>query len=332
MALVTLQRVINTQPEYDIIWVARDGKEAVEKTQDNCPDIILMDLIMPVMDGVEATKLIMKKHSCAILIVTASVGKNFEMVYDAMGYGAIDAVKTPVMGLEGDITSTGEGLIRKMRLIRLLHKSNVAVVTKPTKKTNETPKTNYQKDFPLLSVGASTGGPGVLNEILATLGHIPTVAIVIIQHIDVQFIKGLETWLAKDTGCAVKIAEEGEKPKPGNVYLASSHGHLVLTKNKEFAYTKDTNRFYSPSVDIFFESASNNWQGKMMGVILSGMGKDGAQGLLSFKNKGHTTMVQNKESAVIYGMPKASLDIGAAIQTGTPRDISKAIQTWIKIN
>lgn len=303
MAVEALRRVLLAVPDYKILWIARDGAEAVAKCARNTPDLILMDLIMPGMDGVEATRQIMKHSPCAILVVTASVAKNSAKVFEAMGYGALDAVSTPVLGTR-DRTSTAQELLAKIATIGKLMGKRATQRKTPTQ-TSHWP--------PLLAIGSSTGGPNALATILSRLpAHFPA-AIAIVQHVDVQFASGLVEWLQPQTPLTVKVATAGSRLEVGTVAIAATNNHLILKANRRLGYTPDPRAYpYRPSVDVFFKSVSQHWHQPGTAVLLTGMGRDGAEGLSTLRSRNWHTIAQDRQSCVVYGMPKAAVELGAA--------------------
>lgn len=317
MAVETLRRVLITVPECEVAWIARDGADAVTKCAQDTPDLILMDLIMPVMDGVEATCQIMKNSPCAILVVTASVGENASKVFEAMGYGALDAVNTPVLGASGNPESAQVFLAKITTIRKLIGKS--ARTTKSRTITQNSPSQLSAMDPqvpPLIVIGASTGGPNALATILS---HLPAnfgAAIAIIQHMDAQFTTGLAEWLNQQTPLTVKLATAGSRLEVGKVLIAGTNDHLKLQSNLSLGYTKDPIDYpYRPSVDVFFKSVAQYWHRRGTGVLLTGMGKDGAEGLSVLHQKGWHTIAQNQQTCVVYGMPKAAVELGAAVES-----------------
>lgn len=310
MAAEVLKRLILSVPGYEVAWMAYDGHEAVQKAVADPPDLILMDLIMPGMGGAEATKEIMAKAPCAILVVTASVSGNISHVFEAMGYGALDVTALPVLG--NNIDSEGaQKLLQKIRMMhRLIGKegggAEAPIVPKAVVSNEETVP-------PMVIFGASTGGPLALSSILSQLPENFPAAIAIVQHVDSPFVENLVTWLGEQCPLPVKIAREGAVPRPGVVLVAGTAEHMVLTRNLQIHYTMHPKTCpYRPSVDVFFDSIARHWPQRGVGVLLTGMGKDGAQGLKSLHEVGWQTIAQDKESCVVYGMPKAAVEIGAA--------------------
>jgi two-component system, chemotaxis family, response regulator WspF len=319
MAIEALRRVLIAVSEYNIIWVARDGAEAVKKAQENTPDLILMDLIMPIMDGVEATRQIMKTSPCPILIVTSSVRKNSSRVFEALGAGALDVVNTPVLGMSGK-SELGQTLLHKIRMIGRLSgklgyssQSQSSSLEKPAiAKINDTFSSNMPS---LLVIGSSTGGPKALAAILGKLPANFKAAIIIVQHVDVQFSSGLVQWLNQQTPLTVEIAKEGSNIQSGKVLVAGSNDHLYLKPNLTLGYTKDPEDYpYRPSVDVLFKSVAQYWKKKGVALLLTGMGRDGAEGLNVLKSQGWHTIAQDQASCVVYGMPKAAAELKAAVE------------------
>lgn len=311
MAVEALRRIVLSQPGYEIAWVAYDGAEAVAKCAKDIPDLILMDLIMPVMGGVQATELIMKHSPCAILIVTSTVSGHSSKVFEAMGFGALDVVRTPAVDMSRSDLGGGE-LLKKIARIGILisktphiKRESPDVISEPASKKGELP--------PLLLIGSSTGGPGALAKILAHFPPKRSFATIIVQHVDEQFAVGLARWLGGQTSLPVTLAEPGAQPYPGVILLASKNDHLIMTSAFTLRYSeKPIENPYRPSVDVFFNSVAKLWPHKGVAVLLTGMGCDGAIGLKALKNSGWITIAQDEKSCVVYGMPKAAADIGAA--------------------
>lgn len=311
MVTEALRRILKTIPGYEIVWIAGDGAQAVAKCARDQPDLILMDLYMPVMDGVEATRRIMADSPCAILIVTATVGGHAPKVFAAMGYGALDVVSVPIFGFD-EHTKAGQSLLAKIATIgKLIGKPKVSVPSiAPRKQRIVTPKRQS-----LVVIGASTGGPQALATLLSELDPNFTAAIVIVQHVDVQFAPGLVEWLRTKTRLPVELAIAGCQPEMGQVLVAASNDHLVLQSDQTLAYTRHPREYaYRPSVDVFFKSVAQNWRGKGVGVLLTGMGRDGAEGMRKLRSAGWHTIAQEQASCVVYGMPKAAVELGAAIE------------------
>lgn len=352
LAAESLSRVVESVADYELAWIACNGREAVDKCHALCPDIILMDLIMPVMDGIEATRAITADFECAILVVTASVDSHTGKVFRAMGAGALDAVNTPILGASG-AGGGGDALVSKIDTIAtLLH-------GKPLRRLNASQRSG-QEDFPvaapgqapspftggyaapakavrtmragtvpLITIGASTGGPSALSEILRALPPHPGVAVVIIQHVDEQFAPGFTRWLDEQVPMKVRIAAAGEPLSVDTALVCGREDHLVLGADGLLDYRPGPRQLaYRPSVDVFFHSLAENHEFQSLGVLLTGMGRDGAHGLKALRERGWHTIAQDQASCAVYGMPKAAKELDAATEILPLVNIGTRLAEW----
>ncbi len=321
ISLNTLRRIVQSVPYYQLIWTAKNGSEAISKCQINTPDLILMDLIMPVMDGVAATQHIMKYSPCAILIVTRSTEDNISQVYAAMGYGALDVVDTPVIDTEKFSEMTDKLLGKIARIAKLIKHSSTP------NKTKSEHQNQLFTSMELVVIGSSTGGPKALATILSKLPTNFNAAVAIVQHVDGHFSSGFADWLNQQTPLPVRLAVPGDRLQKGTVLVAGTNDHLCLQPDLTLAYTKNPLDYpYRPSVDVFFHSLAQHWKKKGTAILLTGMGKDGAAGLNALKLQGWHTIAQNKESCIVYGMPKAAVELNAAIQVLSLEGIAANLQ------
>lgn len=307
LAAETLRRVVLSRPGTEVAWIAIDGQDALAKCKTDVPDLILMDMIMPVMDGVEATRRIMRECPCPIVVVTATVEGNASKVFDALGHGALDAVNTPRLGLGGNVEGGAE-LLRKIDLVEMLAKP-----TRPGPVRTTAPFLHPASgSAPLLAIGASTGGPQALVEVLSALPSPFHHPIVVVQHVGLEFVPGLADWLARQTSRPVRIVTDAELPVDGSVHLGGREAHLILDTSGRLAnVAKPADRLHKPSVDVLFDSLASSGR-RGVGVLLTGMGRDGAEGLLGLRKAGWWTIAQDRDSSVVWGMPGEAVRIGAA--------------------
>ncbi|MGV2287832.1 chemotaxis response regulator protein-glutamate methylesterase [Trinickia sp. YCB016] len=323
LAVEAMRRAIAKRADHRVLWVARDGAEAVDFCIAQPPDIVLMDLIMPKFDGVEATRRIMARAPCAILIVTHSVGANTRRVYEAMGAGALDAIDTPTLA-ESNLADASQPLLAKIDQIGRL-------LDKPLAYRENVPVMAHTGSTPLVAIGASAGGPTALAAVLGALPEDFRAALVIVQHVDRAFADGMAQWLNDQTPLTVRIAQDGDALQPGVALLAATDDHIRLTRNGSLDYTREPAEMpYRPSVDVFFQSVVEHWQGDAIGVLLTGMGRDGAIGLKAMRAKGYHTIAQDQATSAVYGMPKAAAALDAARQILPLESIARELTTLVK--
>lgn len=328
---VEVLRQIIIMSTHQVAWIARDGSEAIAHCGNDAPDLVLMDLYMPGMSGAECTRQIMATTPCAIVVVTSSVIEHASEVFRAMGAGALDAVNTPVY-FDGQDSSSINELLKKIDTIERLINSVKAPAAQSRKFMPRAVTVAGQNS--LVVIGSSSGGPQALATILSALPADFPAPIVIAQHIDAKFVEELCTWLSRQTPLRVRIARYNDSLIPGEVLLAGANGHLVLTERGTLTYNSAPESIYQPSVDVLFESVADHWRGVVVAALLTGMGRDGARGLLRLRERGAYTIAQDRDSSVVYGMPKAASDIRAACKI-SPLDqiasvlISKMIQVDI---
>jgi two-component system response regulator WspF len=323
LAMESLRRGVQASGMHQVAWVAYDGAEAVWRCSQDLPDLILMDLIMPVMDGVEATRRIMAATPCPILIVTGSVDSQSARVFEAMGAGALDAVNTPMVGAQNTVAGDGCEMFRaKIATIQKLIQPAAGAHYAPHGKTGPALKNGSR----LVVIGSSTGGPQALAKIVSQLPADYPAPVIVVQHVDAQFVGELSHWLGTQTPLHVRLAQEGDTPQPGTILIAGTNDHLVMHPNQSLGYTPLPRELaYRPSVDVFFSSVAEHWRGQSIGVLLTGMGRDGAQGLLKLRNRGFHTVAQDQASSAVYGMPKAAAELHAAAEVVSIEHVAAAL-------
>lgn len=315
-----LRSAVATCANWQVTWAAESAAEALIYCANALPDLILIDLQLPDISGVQLTCAIMATSPCAILIVASDVEAQPSRVFDAMAAGALDAVELPS-------TAGAEALVGKIRMVsRLLGRGRTAV----SAHTPEPVKATLEQDplgIPtLITIGASTGGPAALRELLSQLPADFAPALVIAQHLDMQFAAGMADWLASECRLPLRVARQGDRPLSGQVLLAASNDHLVLREDGTLAYSVEPREQpYRPSVDELFASAALHWPRTIIGVLLTGMGQDGARGLLALRRLGHHTFAQDKASSAVYGMPGTAAQWNAAVEQMNPSQIGAAL-------
>jgi len=312
LAQLALRRLVESAADGEIAWVAEDGEQAVAMCAADVPDLILMDLIMPHLDGVEATRRIMKATPCPILVVTATVEGNLSKVFHALGAGALDAVSGPTFAEDGTLRDA-EPVLRKMHAMRCL--------TQPMPDVDDLRKRSSSGAFPppsmpaerLVVIGASTGGPQAIVDLIQGFSTAFRPAVIVVQHLDVAFVPGLVTWLASETGWPVRAIEVGDAPETGTILVAASNDHLVMGLTRRLRYDEEPKELvHRPSVDAFYYTLRRKWPTPGVAVLLTGMGQDGAKGLCRLRERGWATLAQDEATSVVYGMPKAAVACGGA--------------------
>jgi len=311
MAVEALRRVIVAQPGYELAWVARDGADAVARCKRDTPDLILMDLMMPVMDGAEATRRIMNDSPCPILVVTSAVDAYSTKVFEALGSGALDAIQPSFFG--GGSESAGS-LALKFKIDQIGRLGSRGKSDQPHNRD-----TGNQTGLPpeagdcLIAIGASAGGPAAVKTILQCLPRNFPGAIVIVQHVDAQFVPSMAKWLSETSPVPVRVAHQWDTPTVSAALIAGNNDHLVFMNSRSLGYNPEPRDLsYRPSIDVFFQSVVRHWRGRAAGVLLTGMGRDGAVGLRAMRDAGWPTLAQDAASSVVYGMPKAAAELQAA--------------------
>ncbi|MCX5652387.1 MAG: chemotaxis-specific protein-glutamate methyltransferase CheB [Planctomycetota bacterium] len=333
VACEALRRVLATEPSLSVAWIARDGAEAVECARRDRPDLVLMDLIMPRMDGVAATREIMRVAPCPILVVTATVSGNAALVYEALGAGALDAVNTPTIAAKGAI----DGAAELVRRIRLIARVQGAPAPQPsavaTRSAVASARPAAIAPFParagaiprIVAIGASTGGPRAIAAVLATLPRPMPFAVAIVQHVSSEFVAGFAEWLAAESRRSVRLARAGDRLAADDIVVAGEDRHLVITPDGAIAYSDEPREsLHRPAVDEFFSSLARH-AAPGVAVLLTGMGRDGAEGLARLRAAGWHTIAQDEASSVVWGMPGTAHRMGAAVETLPLEGIGAAV-------
>jgi len=331
-----LAEILASDPDIEVIGEAADGKTAIEIVQRERPDVITMDMMLPLMTGLAATEYIMAHCPTPILIVSASVNRGeLFRTYDALAAGAVDVLDKPT-GNEPD----GAWERKFIAAVKLVAK--IKVITHPRgrlKSMNAAPPipsvsltpARDRADFGVVAIGASTGGPGAIVEVLRGLPPNFPQPILLVLHINEPFGSAFADWLDAQTTRRVSHAVDGQPIADiaGRVAMAPGHSHLVV-RGGRLRLTKDAERHSCrPSVDVLFESVAADFGAHAAACLLTGMGRDGAQGLLAIRNAGGLTIAQDEATSVIYGMPREAVQLGAAQHVLPLPEIGPAIARFV---
>lgn len=321
--------LLGSDPEIEIVGCAADGQEAVRLTRKHRPDVIIMDLLMPKMDGCEATREIMQTCPTPIVIVVPGQGQAVtEAGMRAIHAGALVAVPRPAAGGDAAQRTQSDALIRTVKSM-----AEVKVVRR-WKSDPSRPDRMVQVDARraaprLVLLGASTGGPAILRDILAELGPDFPLPVVIVQHMAAGFADGFAHWLSTAAGFPVRMAEDGARLAGGSAYLAPDGYQLGVARDLRIALaTLPAEHGMCPSVSYLFRSIPKELRGATAAALLTGMGKDGALELKRLKDGGALTIVQDRATSAVYGMPGEALRLDAAKLVLEPKEIGKALRAY----
>ena len=308
-----LVKILSADSQIEVVAVASSGEEALEQLKHISPDLITMDIHMPGMDGLEVTRKIMESKPIPIVVVSAScLVEDIERAFQLIEAGALTAIAKPIAIGSGDFEATAWRLVQTVKDM-----ASVKVIKRWPKKAKELDGkiTGWQipelKPYKVVAIGASTGGPQALEAILKNLPSDYPASILVVQHIAPGFLAGMVEWFDHILALHVKVAHEGERLKPATVYLCPEGKHMGV--NKESMITLSSAEpigGHRPAVAHLFQALAQNYS-DCLAILLTGMGKDGAAELLELKEKGATTIAQDKESSVIHGMPGAAIALGA---------------------
>ena len=313
-----LRQVVSAIKGWRVSWVAADVDGVVAACVRDRPDLLLLSPELPGAPAAETVRRIMHDSPCVVIVVSRDPRLQAGAVFEAMGAGAVDAIAAPSVGADGQLVGLDE-MTRRLRSAARL----VTQRTAPEPATVGAPPTAAA---PLVVVGASTGGPAAVARVLEALPASLPAGVVVVQHVDAQFAPNLVAWLDGQTPLTVRLAKPGERPDPGVVCVTGSNDDLALTADLRFVYRRPRDgTFYHPSIDVFFESVAAFWPACGAAVLLTGIGRDGAEGLLALRRKGWHTIAQDEKSSVVFGMPKAAAELKAAVEILPVEGIGTAI-------
>ncbi len=324
-----LRKLLASEPRIEVVGFAADGFEAIEKRKELNPDVITLDVMMPRLDGIETVRQLMSNAPVPIVMVSSYTAVGARYTVEALSLGAIDHVLKPGHSVSLDLELIAEELISKILMAsRIRPIRNAPLTKKPVRKEvvdleklkkkpgplPEVPlrKKNWKVDRPhLITIGASTGGPALLRYLFSRLPADYPIPIAAVQHITPSFHSELLRIFNRVTPLSVVSPHEGEKPQPGKIYLASPRAHLTINQNYRFRLIdSEPVDGHVPSATRLIESAARAYGSLALGMILTGMGTDGATGMRALAERGGQVYILEEASCVVFGMPKAVLDKG----------------------
>lgn len=318
--------LLGRDPAVEVVGVAHNGLEAVELTHRLRPDVIVMDLHMPQMDGLTATRRIMEQVPTPVVVVSASLDHtDLDATFETLHAGALTVVEKPTGLGHSDQEQMARHLVQTLKLM-----ADVKVVRRRAPRSVSSalvcaPPARAQP-LRVIAIGASTGGPEVLAEILGSLPAELKVPVLVVQHIAAGFIADLAEWLNSSCRLRVQMAAEGEPAQSGSVYIAPDGLQMGIERDGRIRLRQGPDvAGFCPSVTYLMQSVAAAFGSAVMGILLTGMGRDGAAGLLRISQTGGITIAQDEASCVVFGMPAEAIRIGAAQQILSPTQIVRAI-------
>jgi len=321
-----LRRFFARTRDLKVAGEAADGAQAVQAVIDLQPQVVVMDLQMPVLDGYEAIERIMAVRPTPIVVLSSRANRNqMQTAFEAMRRGALEVLPKP------EDTASWQQLADSLPdTVRAVAEAQ-AVPRSPQPCRSREPRpaalAPSQVDLRWVAIGASTGGPAALRELLAAVPADPPVGFLVVQHIASGFELGLADWLNKELALDVRLAQDGETLRPGLVRLAPGGVHLKMEASGVLRLDADSppRRGHRPSVDELFLSCAAECPREVAGVLMTGMGSDGVEGLLALRQAGGVTLVQDAASSVVFGMPRVALERGAADVALPPRALARSL-------
>ena len=303
--------------EVEVVGEAANGKEAIDLTRELRPDLITMDVMMPVMDGLTAVEQIMAYTPTPILVLASSINrKDVNIAFEAIQVGALDVMEKPDNLSREGFAALHDTLVQKIRLLSSIRvishlKGRRKLPAAPAAPTPPREPKPRKTQTGILAIGASTGGPKAVLSVLQGLPATFHLGAVLVQHIGASFTAGFVEWLDRECSLRVKLAADGEPVYPGVVLVGPGDRHMEVSGDRIRLTDDPPVNNCRPSVDVLFKSVAHSYGDKACAVLLTGMGRDGADGMAQIKERAGVTIVQDEKSSVIFGMPKAAIEMGA---------------------
>ena len=325
-----LKGMLESEPGLQVVGDAKDGEEAIQLTCQLRPDVVTMDIRMPRVNGLEATRQIMRACPTPIVVVASSVYEaDLNIAFNAVEAGALTVVEKPKGLSATDYDAVRDQLVTTVRLmsdvqvVALWSAEQAAPAAPPAARADTRPTSHVE----LIAIGASTGGPGVLHQILKALPADFAIPVVIVQHITRGFGQGFARWLDSVTSLQVAVAADGEGLRPGRILVAPDDAHLTVTPGGQVRLEhSEPVSGRRPSATRLFESAAQSYGRAAVGIVLTGMGDDGADGLEALRQAGGRVIAQSEASCVVYGMPQVAIERGIVEQVLGPDEIASVLR------
>lgn len=324
-----LTHILSSDSEIQVVGSASNGEEALEAVMRKKPDVITMDIVMPKMNGLEATRLIMETNPTPIVIVSGILDTEESASFRAIEAGALAVIQRPSGIGHPNNAATVLELVQTVKLmseVRVVRRWNSTRKTKPEallSSLTEASVNELPAEIKLIAIGASTGGPVVLQQILSGLPKDYSIPVLIVQHISAGFVGGFAEWLGQSSGFPTRVATNGEQLLSGHAYVAPDGFHMGVSKNSRILLSKnEAENGMRPSVSYLFRSVADTFGRSAVGILLTGMGKDGANELKLMQEKGAITIAQDEESSVIHGMPGEAIKLDAVKYILSPGGIA----------
>jgi two-component system chemotaxis response regulator CheB len=328
-----LRQIIDNDERFEVLAAVSSAEEALALLRRISPDVISLDIRLPGMDGLEATRQIMRDRPTPIVVCSASVeSDDLKITMNALRAGALAVVEKPVGATRADYDRIARSYCTQLAIM-----SEVKVVRQrtapPSAATPARPRLLARTDSPLriLGIGASTGGPNAVVQVLKDLGQDFPLPILVVQHMMPSFLGGFVSWLDSAVPGRAMIAEDGALPVPGTAYLAPADHHLRIDRQRLRLTKAPPVSLQRPSATVMFQSIAASLGAAGVGVLLTGMGDDGADGLLELRRTGGYTIAEHESTAVVYGMPKAAVDRGAASESLPLQSIARRVLELVSV-
>jgi two-component system chemotaxis response regulator CheB len=329
-----LVHILGADPDIRVVGTAHDGEEALEAIARKQPDVITMDIHMPRMDGLDATRRIMETCPTPIVVVSGSTDRaEVATTFEAMEAGALAVLRRPAGIGHPDHEATARELVQtvklmsEVRVVRRWSRARRGSIARPAQVRLE----HAPGSCRIVAIGASTGGPPVLQTILSQLPKDFPAPVLVVQHMAAGFVRGFIEWLAHSSRLPIHLAAHGEQMLPGHVYVAADELQMKVERGGRIALTRDAPESgLRPSVSYLFRSLAEAYGGDGVAGLLSGMGRDGADELKLLKDRGMVTFAQDKESSVVHGMPGEAIKLGAATLVLPPEKIAAVLARLAK--